>query len=145
VQTRRWVVEIACTAQVALQLSAVQLPGGAQRRRNASDELNMRQIFQEQDLIASEVCFLELCVRLEGLVCFRRACLGFTAMRQQYFTVVFSSISVLRHVWLLQDSGHHSSCRFRRSTGKMAVWPCICAGQSMASFGMGSWCVSHVS
>lgn len=55
VQTRRWVVDIACTAQVALQLSAVQLPGGVQRRRNASDELNMRQLFLEQDLVASEV------------------------------------------------------------------------------------------
>lgn len=56
VQTRRWVIDMACTAQSALQLSAVQLPGGAQRRRTGADELNMRHIFREGDLISAEVC-----------------------------------------------------------------------------------------
>ena len=33
-------------------LSAVSLPGGVQRRRTAEDELQMREIFQEGDLIS---------------------------------------------------------------------------------------------
>jgi exosome complex RNA-binding protein Rrp4 len=39
-------------------LSAVSLPGGVQRRRTAEDELQMREIFQEGDLIS--VCILIL-------------------------------------------------------------------------------------
>jgi exosome complex component RRP4 len=38
-----------------LQLSAVNLPGGIQRRRNAVDELNMRQLYGENDLVSAEV------------------------------------------------------------------------------------------
>lgn len=55
VQTRRWAIEMGAQTHTALQLSAVQLPGGAQRRRTADDELNMRQLFQEGDLIVAEV------------------------------------------------------------------------------------------
>lgn len=59
VQTRRWAIEMGAQTHTALQLSAVQLPGGAQRRRTADDELNMRQLFQEGDIIVAEVrpCF----------------------------------------------------------------------------------------
>lgn len=33
-------------------LSAVSLPGGIQRRRTAEDELQMREIFKEGDLVS---------------------------------------------------------------------------------------------
>ncbi|KAH7282553.1 hypothetical protein KP509_35G036300 [Ceratopteris richardii] len=36
-------------------LSAVNLPGGIQRRRTVIDELNMRSLFEENDLISAEV------------------------------------------------------------------------------------------
>lgn len=55
VQTSRWTIEMGAQTHTALQLSAVQLPGGAQRRRNADDELNMRQLFKEGDVIVAEV------------------------------------------------------------------------------------------
>ena len=42
-------------AEATLQLSAVNLPGGVQRRRTAEDELNMRAVFREGDLITAEV------------------------------------------------------------------------------------------
>lgn len=48
-------MELGAQQQASLQLSAVNLPGGVQRRRNADDELNMRQIFQEGDLVSCEV------------------------------------------------------------------------------------------
>lgn len=68
VQTRRWAIEMGAQTQTALQLSAVQLPGGAQRRRTADDELNMRQLFQEGDVIVAEVrSFLAIIRALELL------------------------------------------------------------------------------
>ena len=42
--------------QASLQLSAVDLPGGIQRRRTTDDELSMRQVYREGDVIAAEVC-----------------------------------------------------------------------------------------
>eukprot|EP00955_Chlamydomonas_euryale_P079049 363239-Chlamydomonas_euryale.AAC.18 len=39
---KRWKVDLRSRQEAALLLSAVDLPGGVQRRRNAEDELNMR-------------------------------------------------------------------------------------------------------
>jgi exosome complex component RRP4 len=55
IQARRWAVDIGARPQSSLQLSAVELPGGIQRRRTQEDELNMRQVFREGDIIATEV------------------------------------------------------------------------------------------
>lgn len=55
-QTRRWAVDIGSRPQSSLQLSAVDLPGGVQRRRTAEDELVMRAVFREGDVLAAEVC-----------------------------------------------------------------------------------------
>ncbi|KAK9824034.1 hypothetical protein WJX72_007172 [[Myrmecia] bisecta] len=52
---KRWKVDINGRQEAVLQLSAVNLPGGIQRRRTAEDELNMRSVFQEGDLISTEV------------------------------------------------------------------------------------------
>ncbi|CAK0745730.1 hypothetical protein CVIRNUC_001640 [Coccomyxa viridis] len=52
---KRWRLDIGARQEVSLQLSAVDLPGGAQRRRTAEDEINMRTIFKEGDLISAEV------------------------------------------------------------------------------------------
>ncbi|GAX77838.1 hypothetical protein CEUSTIGMA_g5280.t1 [Chlamydomonas eustigma] len=52
---KRWKVNLKSRQEAGLLLSAVNLPGGMQRRRNAEDELNMRTLFKEGDLISAEV------------------------------------------------------------------------------------------
>ena len=52
---KRWKLDVNSRQDAILQLSAVNLPGGIQRRRNAVDELNMRQLYGENDLVSAEV------------------------------------------------------------------------------------------
>lgn len=52
---KRWKVDLNARRDAALLLSAVNLPGGIQRRRTAEDELNMRAVYEEGDLISAEV------------------------------------------------------------------------------------------
>ncbi|KAL6746744.1 hypothetical protein V8C86DRAFT_2933301 [Haematococcus lacustris] len=52
---KRWKVDLAARQEASLLLSAVHLPGGAQRRRNAEDELAMRDVLREGDLLSAEV------------------------------------------------------------------------------------------
>ncbi|KAK9834028.1 hypothetical protein WJX81_004480 [Elliptochloris bilobata] len=52
---KRWIVDLNARQEATLQLSSVNLPGGVQRRRTAEDELNMRSVFEEGDLISAEV------------------------------------------------------------------------------------------
>lgn len=55
VGAKRWKVDINFRQDVHLMLSSVNLPGGIQRRRTVVDELNMRTLFEENDLISAEV------------------------------------------------------------------------------------------
>lgn len=52
---KRWKVDINAKTDSALQLSSINLPGGIQRRKVESDELQMRNFFQENDLLVAEV------------------------------------------------------------------------------------------
>jgi exosome complex component RRP4 len=52
---KRWKLDVNARQDAILQLSAVHLPGGVQRRRNAIDELNMRRLYGEDDLVSAEV------------------------------------------------------------------------------------------
>eukprot|EP00879_Flechtneria_rotunda_P004122 GHRR01004367.1.p1 GENE.GHRR01004367.1~~GHRR01004367.1.p1 ORF type:complete len:327 (+),score=72.26 GHRR01004367.1:123-1103(+) len=52
---KRWKIDLNSRQEAGLLISAVNLPGGVQRRRNAEDELNMRSMFTEGDLISAEV------------------------------------------------------------------------------------------
>lgn len=52
---KAWRVDLKSRQESKLLLSAVHLPGGIQRRRNAEDELNMRSFFREGELISAEV------------------------------------------------------------------------------------------
>lgn len=52
---KKWKVDVGGRQHAVLQLSAVNLPGGVQRRRTVEDSLNMRTFFQENDLISAEV------------------------------------------------------------------------------------------
>ncbi|EST08914.1 Nucleic acid-binding, OB-fold [Kalmanozyma brasiliensis GHG001] len=52
---KRWKVDINAKTDSSLQLSSINLPGGIQRRKVESDELQMRNFFQENDLLVAEV------------------------------------------------------------------------------------------
>lgn len=49
---KRWKVDVGGKQDAVLPLSSINLPGGVQRRRAYEDQLNMRQFFQENDLIS---------------------------------------------------------------------------------------------
>lgn len=55
VAPKRWRLEINFMQDAVLMLSSMNLPDGIQRRRTAIDELNMRSIFVENDVICAEV------------------------------------------------------------------------------------------
>ncbi|KAJ3571036.1 hypothetical protein NP233_g4018 [Leucocoprinus birnbaumii] len=55
VQPRRWKVDANGRQDAILMLSSVNLPGGVQRRKLESDELQMRNFFEEGDLLVAEV------------------------------------------------------------------------------------------
>jgi len=52
---KRWKVDVGGRQDAVLQLSAVHLPGNVQRRRNDVDELNMRGLYAEDDVVSAEV------------------------------------------------------------------------------------------
>jgi len=55
VADKRWRVDVNSRQNAVLMISAVDLPGGIQRRRTAQDVLEMRNYFIENDLISAEV------------------------------------------------------------------------------------------
>ena len=55
VESKRWKVDISGQRDGHLQLSSVTLPGGVQRIRTYEDQLQMRTLFQEGDLICAEI------------------------------------------------------------------------------------------
>ncbi|KAJ3130916.1 Exosome complex component RRP4 [Physocladia obscura] len=52
---KRWRVDIGARQDAQLLLAAVNLPGGELRRRSESDELQMRHLLSEGDLISAEI------------------------------------------------------------------------------------------
>ncbi|KAK1316732.1 hypothetical protein QJS10_CPA05g00918 [Acorus calamus] len=55
VAPKQWRLEINFSQDAVLMLSSMNLPDGIQRRRTAVDELNMRSIFEENNVICAEV------------------------------------------------------------------------------------------
>lgn len=55
VAMKRWKVDTNARQDANLLLSSVSLPGGVQRRKNESDELQMRHYFAEGDVLVAEV------------------------------------------------------------------------------------------
>ncbi|GAM85804.1 hypothetical protein ANO11243_038120 [Dothideomycetidae sp. 11243] len=55
VQSRRWKLDICAALLANLPLSAINLPGGALRRRTGVDELSMRAYFEQGDVLLAEV------------------------------------------------------------------------------------------
>ncbi|KAF2068356.1 hypothetical protein CYY_010316 [Polysphondylium violaceum] len=58
IASKRWKVDVNSRQDYILMLSAINLPGGIQRRRTSSDELQMRTFFVENDLVYAEVQML---------------------------------------------------------------------------------------
>ncbi|GAB2210823.1 hypothetical protein Droror1_Dr00016109 [Drosera rotundifolia] len=52
---KRWRIDINANQDAVLMLSSMNMPDKIQRRRTAVDELNMRNIFEENDVICAEV------------------------------------------------------------------------------------------
>jgi len=52
---KRWMVDIGGHQHAVLLLTSVNLPGGQQRRRTTEDQLQMRELYVEGDLISAEV------------------------------------------------------------------------------------------
>lgn len=55
VESKRWKADIASYKDANLQLSSVNLPDGVQRMRTHEDQLQMRTLFTENDLISAEI------------------------------------------------------------------------------------------
>ncbi|KAF9408692.1 exosome non-catalytic core subunit rrp4 [Podila epigama] len=55
VAQKRWKVDVNARSDAILLLSSINLPGGVQRRKQESDELQMRNFFMEGDLVVAEV------------------------------------------------------------------------------------------
>ncbi|GMH02628.1 hypothetical protein Nepgr_004467 [Nepenthes gracilis] len=55
VAQKRWKIDINANQDAVLMLSSMNMPDKIQRRRTAVDELNMRNIFEECDVICAEV------------------------------------------------------------------------------------------
>lgn len=55
VDSKRWKVDLNGQKDAILQLSSVNLPGGVQRMRTYEDQLQMRTLFAENDVVCAEV------------------------------------------------------------------------------------------
>jgi exosome complex component RRP4 len=55
IYNKKWKIEMNCKTEVGLNLSAINLPGVAQRRKLESDEISMRTFFDINDLLVAEV------------------------------------------------------------------------------------------
>lgn len=55
VGAKKWQVDVQGRQDAILLLSSINLPGGVQRRKTYEDQLNMRKLYVENDLISAEV------------------------------------------------------------------------------------------
>lgn len=55
VESKRWKVDISGQREAVLQLSSITLPGGVQRMRTYEDQLQMRTLYEEDELICAEI------------------------------------------------------------------------------------------
>lgn len=101
---RRWKIYLNARGDAYLLLSAVNLPGGVQRRRNAEDELNMRSFYTEGDLVSAEVQEL----RNDGAVALHTRSLRYGKLDKGQLVVVQPSLikRAKKHFHLLPCGVH---------------------------------------
>jgi len=100
---KRWKLDINSRQAATLLLSAVNLPGGIQRRRTNVDELNMRAMFEECDLISAEVQQ----VMSDGMVSLHTRSLKYGKLSGGHLEVVPSALvrRQKQHFHTLEDLG----------------------------------------
>ncbi|KAK9480696.1 hypothetical protein V1514DRAFT_325153 [Lipomyces japonicus] len=89
---RSWHVDIGAKQAAVLMLGSVNLPGGVQRRKSESDELQMRQFLKEGDLLNAEV----QAVFTDGAASLHTRSLSYGKLRNGYFLTLHSSSLVVR-------------------------------------------------
>uniref|UniRef100_A0A060TDX4 ARAD1D03410p n=1 Tax=Blastobotrys adeninivorans TaxID=409370 RepID=A0A060TDX4_BLAAD len=90
VGNKRWKVDIGASQHAALLLGSVNLPGGVLRRKSESDELQMRSLLKEGDLLNAEVQGLFA----DGGASLHTRSLRYGKLRNGYFVQVPSSLVV---------------------------------------------------
>ncbi len=55
IESKKWRVDINAAHLGGLELTAINLPGGEQRRRSEEDKLHMREFYAEGELLSGEV------------------------------------------------------------------------------------------
>ncbi|KAK9456530.1 hypothetical protein V1511DRAFT_450183, partial [Dipodascopsis uninucleata] len=87
---RNWRVDIGAKQAAVLMLGSVNLPGGVQRRKSDTDELNMRMFLKEGDLLNAEV----QAIFTDGAASLHTRSLNYGKLRNGYFIAIPSSLVV---------------------------------------------------
>ncbi|VEU22984.1 DEKNAAC103994 [Brettanomyces naardenensis] len=90
VSNKRWKVDIGAEHDAILMLGAVNLPGGVLRRKSEADELQMRAILKEGDLLNAEVQSLFQ----DGSASLHTRSLKYGKLRNGVFVVVPSNLII---------------------------------------------------
>ncbi|KAF7905435.1 uncharacterized protein EAF01_005956 [Botrytis porri] len=108
VQSKRWRVDIGAPVLANLPLSAINLPGGIQRKRTETDELQIRTFFSEGDLLVAEVQQLYQ----DGSASLHTRSLKYGKLRNGVFMAVSGTgggggvVRARRQVWTI-DTAHN--------------------------------------
>lgn len=102
VGNKRWKVDIGGSQEAVLMLGSVNLPGGVLRRKSDSDELQMRKLLKEGDLLNAEV----QSIFQDGAASLHTRSLRYGKLRNGYFLAVPSSLVIKSkvHAYKLPDN-----------------------------------------
>ncbi|KAK9380857.1 uncharacterized protein V2V93DRAFT_324085 [Kockiozyma suomiensis] len=101
VGTRSWHVDIGAKQAAVLMLGSVNLPGGVQRRKSESDELQMRVFLKEGDLLNAEV----QAVFTDGAASLHTRSLSYGKLRNGYFFSIPSSLIIRSKIHTIELPG----------------------------------------
>ncbi len=88
VDSKRWKVDICGQKDAVLQLASVNLPGGIQRMRTYEDQLQMRSLFMENDVICAEIQN----INSEGIISLHSRSMKYGKLENGQFLAVPSSL-----------------------------------------------------
>lgn len=102
VGNKRWKVDIGGSQEAILMLGSVNLPGGVLRRKSDSDELQMRKLLKEGDLLNAEV----QSIFQDGAASLHTRSLRYGKLRNGYFIKIPSSLVIKSkvHAYKLPDN-----------------------------------------
>ena len=102
VESKRWKVDILGWKHATLQLSSVTLPGGVQRMRTYEDQLQMRTLYREDDLISAEIQNISQ----DGSVSLHTRSLKYGKLENgQFLTVPSELVKRVKHHYLYLPCG----------------------------------------